>query len=56
VLVALNMSGTKQTVNFDLSKKGFSSAKGLVATEKSAAKGETATLGPYGVFIGQLSK
>jgi alpha-glucosidase len=56
VLVALNMSGTEQTVNFELSKKGFSSAKSLVATEKSRAKGETVTLGPYGVFIGRLAK
>ncbi len=56
VLVALNMSATEQTVNFDLSKKGFSGAKSLVATEKSAAKGETVTLGPFGVFIGQLAK
>ena len=56
VLVALNMSGTEQTVNFELSKKGFSSAKSLVATEKSRAKGESVTLGPYGVFIGRLAK
>ena len=56
VLVALNMSGTEQTTNFDLSKQGFSRAKSLVATEKSAARGETVTLRPFGVFIGQLAK
>jgi alpha-glucosidase len=56
VLVALNMSGTEQTANFDLSKQGFSGVKSLVATEKSAVKGETVTLGPFGVFIGQLAK
>jgi alpha-glucosidase len=56
VLVALNMSGTEQTENFDLSKQGFSRAKSLVATEKSAVKGETVTLGPFGVFIGEVSK
>jgi alpha-glucosidase len=56
VLVALNMSGAEQKVNFDLSKTGFSSAKTLAATGKSAAKGDVVTLEPYGVFIGQLSK
>jgi alpha-glucosidase len=56
VLVALNMSATEQTATFDLSKQGFSGVKSLVATEKSAAKGETVTLGPFGVFIGQLAK
>ena len=56
VLVALNMSGAEQTVNLDLRKKGFASAKRLVATGNSAAKGDTVTLVPYGVFIGQLSK
>jgi len=56
VLVALNMSGAQQKVNFDLSARGFSSAKSLVATGKSEAKGNVVTLEPYGVFIGQLSK
>src|SRR5271167_3118101 len=56
VLVALNMSGAQQKVNFELSKNGFSSATGLVATGKSAAKGDVVTLEPYGVFIGQLAK
>jgi alpha-glucosidase len=56
VLVALNMSGAEQKVGFDLSKTGFSSAKMLVATGSSAAKGDVVTLEPYGVFIGQLAK
>jgi glycosidase len=56
VLVALNMSGTEQKVNFDMSKNGFSSAKPLAVTGKSSAKGDVVTLEPYGVFIGQLAK
>jgi len=56
VLVALNMSGEKQKVKFDIQKNGFSSAQSLIATGKSSAKGETVTLDPYGVFIGQLTK
>src|SRR5208283_3404881 len=32
VLVALNMSGAKRKVNFEMSKNGFSSAKALVVT------------------------
>jgi alpha-glucosidase len=55
VLVALNMSGSPQKVNFELSKNGFSTANSLVATPKSAARGDIVTLEPYGVFIGQLS-
>jgi alpha-glucosidase len=56
VVVALNMSGAEQKVNLELSKHGFSSAKSLLATGKSAAAGDVVTLEPYGVFIGQLSK
>jgi len=56
VLVALNMSGAEQKVNFGMSQHGFSSTKGLVATGKSSSKGDVVTLEPYGVFIGQLSK
>ena len=56
VLVALNMSGAEQKVNFELSTKGFSSVKALAATGNSAAKGDVVTLEPYGVFIGQLVK
>jgi alpha-glucosidase len=56
VLVALNMSGTGQKINFELSKHGFSSATPLLATAESSASGDAVTLGPYGVFIGQLAK
>jgi alpha-glucosidase len=56
VLVALNMSGAEQKVNFALSKNGFSSAKSLAATGNSEAKGDVVVLEPYGVFIGQLVK
>ena len=56
VLVALNMSGTGQKISFSTTANGFSSAKSLLATGNSAAKGDVVTLDPYGVFIGQLSK
>ncbi len=56
VLVSLNMSGTAQNVNYQLSKNGFKSAKGLVATRGASAKGDVVTLEPYGVFIGQLER
>jgi alpha-glucosidase len=56
VLVALNMSGSAQKVDFQLSHDGFSSAKSLVSTPKSSSSGDSVTLEPYGVFIGQLAK
>jgi len=56
VLVALNMSGTTQKVNFELKKNGFASAKSLVATGQSSSSGDVVTLDPYGVFIGQLMR
>ena len=56
VLVALNMSGAEQKVSFDLSRKGFNSANGLVTSGKSSASGNVLTLEPYGVFIGRLTK
>ena len=56
VLVALNMSGSPKKVNFELKHNGFSSAKTLVATGKSSAKGDEVFLEPYGVFIGQLTR
>jgi len=56
VLVALNMSGETQKVNFELSHNGFSSSKALVSTPKSSATGDVVVLEPYGVFVGQLSK
>ena len=54
VIVALNMSGAEQKPNFEFSKNGFSSARALAATGDSTSKGDVVTLGPYGVFIGQL--
>jgi alpha-glucosidase len=56
VLVALNMSGSPKKVNFELKHNGFSSAKSLVSTGKSSAKGDEVLLEPYGVFIGQLAR
>jgi alpha-glucosidase len=56
VVVSLNMSDKPQKVNLDLKRNGFSSATSLLATGKSAAKGEEVSLEPYGVFIGQLTK
>jgi alpha-glucosidase len=56
VLVALNMSATRQKVNFELSKNGFKSVTSLATSGKSSASGEEVTLEPFGVFIGQLSK
>ena len=56
VLVALNMSGSVQKVDFQLSRNGFSSAKVLVATPNSSFSGNTGTIEPYGVLIGQLLK
>ena len=54
VLVALNMSGSQQNVDFKISKNGFASAKPLITTGNSSSKGDIVTLEPYGVFIGQL--
>jgi alpha-glucosidase len=54
VVVALNMSGMPQKVNLELKGKGFSSAKGLLATAQSGIQGDEVSLEPYGVFIGEL--
>ena len=56
VVVALNMSSTPQTVKLELKGKGFASARRLLATGESAAKGDEVLLEPYGVFIGELAK
>jgi alpha-glucosidase len=56
VVVALNMAGAEQKVNVGMGQRGFASAKSLIATGKSSVKGDVVTLGPYGVFIGALSK
>ena len=54
VLVALNMSGAAQKVNFELKKNGFSSAKSPITTGKSSSNGDSVMLDPFGVFIGHL--
>jgi alpha-glucosidase len=56
VVVALNMSDNPQKVNLELKGKGFSSARILLATGKSSAKGSKVSLEAYGVFIGELKK
>lgn len=56
VVVALNMSDTPQNVKLELKGNGFASATNLLATGKSAARGNEISLEPYGVFIGELSK
>jgi alpha-glucosidase len=56
VLVALNMSGTEQKPDFQLSHKGFSSARSLLTTPGTSIAGDVVTLPAYGVFIAQLSK
>ena len=54
VLVALNMSGTAQKINYELKRNGFASAKPLASTGNSSSSGDFVNLGPYAVFIGQL--
>jgi alpha-glucosidase len=56
VLVALNMTGSAHKVKFELGKNGYKSATALATSGKSSANGETVSLAPFGVFIGQLSK
>ena len=56
VVVALNMSGAPQKLNLELKHNGFTAAKSLLATGKSAANGSELSLEPYGVFIGELTK
>jgi alpha-glucosidase len=60
VLVALNMSGSTQTVNFDLAQPGFSRArvKVLLTTLPLPpnARLEKASLEPFSVYIARLSK
>jgi alpha-glucosidase len=56
VVVALNMSSAEQKISVEIGKMGFSTARNLAATGKSAATGNVVTLEPFGVFIGQLVK
>jgi len=59
VLVVLNFSATPQSPGFDLSKRGFSSAKvkGLLQNAASAPDGtlQRIKLNAYGVYIGRVS-
>ncbi len=56
VLVALNMTGSAQKVNLELSKNGYKAATVLATSGKSSSNGKTVSLPPFGVFIGQLTK
>jgi glycosidase len=56
VVVALNMSNTRQTVTLELKGKGFTSATSLLTTGGSGSRGDEVSLEPYGVFIGELGK
>jgi alpha-glucosidase len=58
VLVALNMSDSRQKASFDFSNKGFATArlKPLVSTPQSSANGSEVTLEPFGVFIAEVEK
>ena len=56
VLVVLNMSGAEQKAEFNLAARGFAAGESLVATGKSAVRGSTATLDPFGVLIVRLTK
>jgi alpha-glucosidase len=59
VLVALNMSGRKQTVKFDLSGQGIRASAGRMLLSAPAAASENVTLGgvtvpPFGVVIAEV--
>ena len=61
VLVALNVSGTAQTVHIDLSNQGLSGAKTRMllsspASQKPQQNGSTLMLEPFGVYIAQIAK
>ena len=56
LLVAINMSVTPQKVAIDQSAQGYKSARTLLATESQPGSVKLAeiSLGPFGVFIGEL--
>jgi alpha-glucosidase len=56
VVVALNMSSMPQRLKLELKSKGFASATGLLATGESRVQGDTVSIEPFGVFIGELTK
>jgi hypothetical protein len=43
-------------VTLELKSNGFRKTKKLLATGKSAAKGDRVSVEPFGVFIGELTK
>lgn len=56
ILVALNMSSAARKVKLELKQQGFSQAKSLVTTGKSALQGDEVSLEPFGVFIAEVSR
>lgn len=60
VLVVLNMSGSVQQVNFDLTQQGFAPAKvkPLLTTLRNPPKGRLGkvSLEPFSVYVARLSK
>ncbi len=58
VIVVLNMSPNQQKVSFDLSKQGFAGAqlKTLLTAASSGQNLPTMELGPFAVYIGEVTK
>ena len=60
VLVALNMSGEKQSPSFDLSAQGLHAKTAATLLSSSSAQGQQnlskVTLEPFGVFVGEVGK
>jgi alpha-glucosidase len=56
VVIVLNMSGVPQTVRLGINTKGFVSAQNLLSSGAASIKADRVSLGPYGVFIGQLTR
>ena len=56
ILVALNMSATKQKAVFDLSKQGFGEAalKTLIASHAATTKANEVALEPFGLLIAEV--
>jgi alpha-glucosidase len=58
VLVALNMSATRQKATFDLSNQGFrgASLKALISSPGASIGGNQVTLEPYGLMIAEVKQ
>ena len=60
VLVALNMSGEKQSPSFDLSAQGLHAKTAATLLSSSSVQGQQnlnkVTLEPFGVFVGEVGK